>query len=63
MKTSNKPRFKTQSASELPLFEWRIAVVRPTTRAGSFLARRYHVHPAVADLIANIAGIGPEVEQ
>ncbi|WP_166300413.1 hypothetical protein [Bradyrhizobium sp. 2S1] len=63
MKTRIKRRFKTQSVFDLPLFAWRIAAARPNTRAGSFLARRYHVRPAVADLIANLAGIGPRVEQ
>jgi len=45
------------------LFSWRVVVLHPTTRAGSFVARRYRVHPAVADLIANLAGIGSGVEQ
>ncbi|MHC4040640.1 hypothetical protein [Bradyrhizobium sp. 23AC] len=63
MKTCSKRHLKTQSVSDLPLFSWRIVVVRPTTLAGSFVARRYRVHPAVADLIANLAGIGSGVEQ
>lgn len=63
MKTCSKLHLNAQSASDLPLFNWRIVVVRPTTRAGSYVARRYRVHPAVADLIANLAGIGSGVEQ
>lgn len=63
MKTCTKRRPKTQSVSDLPLFNWRIVVMRPSTRGGSFVARRYRVHPAVADLIANLAGIGSGVQQ
>lgn len=54
-----------QSVSDLPLFDWRVVVVRPrprpSTRAGSFVARRYCVDPALADLVADLAGIGSEV--
>ena len=32
----------------------------PSTRAGNFGARRYRVHPALADLIAGLAGLGAE---
>lgn len=63
MKTCSKRLSKAQSVSDLPLFNWRIVVVHPNTRAGSYVARRYRVHPAVADLIANLAGIGSGVEQ
>lgn len=63
MKSSSKRRLKIQSVSDLPLFNWRMVVMHPTTRAGSFVARRYRVHPAIADLIANLAGIGSGVEQ
>jgi len=31
---------------------------KPCTRAGNFVARRYRVHPAFADLIAILAGLG-----
>ena len=31
---------------------------KPSTRAGDFVARRYRIHPAVADLIAALAGLG-----
>ncbi|WP_338305188.1 hypothetical protein, partial [Bradyrhizobium ottawaense] len=61
MKTCIKRHPKAQSVSHLPLFDWRIVVVRPSTRAGSYVARRYRVNPAVADLIANLAGIGSGV--
>ena len=30
------------------------------TRAGNFVAHRYRVHPAFADLIADLAGLGLE---
>jgi hypothetical protein len=31
----------------------------PRTLAGSYLRRRFHVNPAIADLIASLAGLGP----
>jgi hypothetical protein len=45
---------------DLPdLFSWRQAVVHaPATRAGLHLTRRYRVHPALADTIAGLAGLG-----
>jgi hypothetical protein len=62
MKSSIKPPSKEQSVSDLPLFDWRVVVVRPSpnTRGGQFVARKYHVAPAVADLIADLAGLGQE---
>ena len=43
------------------LFDWRAAIVhKPATHAGNFVARRYRVHPAFADLIATLAGLGSE---
>jgi hypothetical protein len=33
---------------------------KPGTRAGNFVARRYRLHPAFADLVANLAGLGSE---
>jgi len=63
LKICSKRRPTAQSVSDLPLFNWRIVVVHPSTRAGSYVARRYRVHPAVADLIASLAGIGSGVEQ
>ncbi|MBB4362185.1 hypothetical protein GGD65_003210 [Bradyrhizobium sp. CIR18] len=63
MKTYSKQRPQIQPVSDLPLFSWRAAVRRPATPAGHFICRRYRVHPAVADLIANLAGIGSGVEQ
>ena len=63
VKTSIKRPSKTQSVSGLPLFSWRVTVIQPSTRAGLFVARRYRVQPAFADLIANLAGLGSEVRQ
>jgi hypothetical protein len=60
VKTRTKSPRKTQSVSNLPLFSWRVAVVQPGTRAGNFVARRYRVHPAFADLVAGLAGLGSE---
>ena len=63
MKCTTKRPFGEQSVSDLPLVDWRVVVVRPrpSTRAGQFVARRYGVDPAIADVIANLAGLGSEV--
>jgi hypothetical protein len=39
---------------------WLFVAVQPTTAAGQFVARRYRVDPAVADLIARLAGLEQE---
>jgi hypothetical protein len=31
----------------------------PTTAAGLYVCRRFHVDPTIADLVASLAGIGP----
>ena len=54
MKTCIKRHSKSQPVSDLPLFTWRVVVFHPATAAGSFVAHRYRVNPAVADLIANL---------
>jgi hypothetical protein len=47
--------------SGLPLFDWRQVVVRtPDSRAGRFVMNRFGVHPDIADLVANFAGLGAE---
>jgi hypothetical protein len=58
VKTYTKRTPKTQSVSDLPLFAWRVVVLQPSTRAGLHLTRRYRVHPSVADVVANLAGLG-----
>lgn len=63
MKTYTKRPIKPQPVSDLPLFSWRVVVLRPATPAGHFVCRRYRVHPAFADLVANLAGIGSGVRQ
>jgi hypothetical protein len=60
VKTSTKHPQKTQSISSLPLFSWGPVVVQPSTRAGQFVARRYRIDPALADVIATLAGLGQE---
>jgi hypothetical protein len=32
----------------------------PATIAGAYLCRRFHINPVIADLIASLAGLGPE---
>ncbi|WP_136626620.1 hypothetical protein [Bradyrhizobium macuxiense] len=61
VKTSTKRSQETQLISGSPLIPWQPVVDQPSTRAGQFVARRYSVAPAVADLIANLAGLGSEV--
>ncbi|TWI07869.1 hypothetical protein LPJ38_03215 [Bradyrhizobium daqingense] len=63
MKRHSKRIRQSQSVSDLPLFSWRVTVLTPSSQAGLFVARRYRVHPAFADLIANLAGLGSEVQQ
>jgi hypothetical protein len=31
----------------------------PATAAGIYVCRRFHINPAVADLVASLAGLGP----
>jgi hypothetical protein len=63
MKSNTKRSPQRQLDSNFPLLNWRPAIVRPfpSTPAGQFVARRYRVTPALADLIANMAGLGSEV--
>lgn len=56
MTTRTKPHEEIQSNTTLPPFSQ-----PPSTSAGQFLVRRYHVDPAFADLIANLAGLGSDL--
>jgi hypothetical protein len=49
-----------RGADHRPQGPLRAIRARPGTRAGNFVARRYRVHPAFADLVANLAGLGTE---
>ena len=60
MKIYTKRASKPQPLSDLPLFAWREVVLRPATAAGQFVSRQHRVHPALADLVASLAGIGSE---
>jgi hypothetical protein len=31
----------------------------PTTAAGLYVCRRFHINPTIADLVAQLAGLGP----
>jgi hypothetical protein len=57
VKTSIKRFWKSQSACRFSHGGSR----RLSTSAGHFVARRYRVRPAFADLIANLADLGSEV--
>lgn len=62
MKTYTKRPPKPQPVSDLPLFSWRVVVLRPATQAGLHVARRYRVHPSIADVVAGLAGLGANRE-
>jgi hypothetical protein len=32
----------------------------PATLAGAYLCRRFHINPVIADLVASLAGLGPD---
>lgn len=36
------------------------APLKPTTSAGQFLYRRYQINPRIADLVAQLVGLGIE---
>lgn len=59
----SKPDLPIQEFSGLPLFDWRSAVVHPSTRASRHICRRYGVSPSIADVIAGLAGLGSEAQQ
>ena len=49
--------------SGLPLFDWQpLVALRPATRAGLHLTRRYRIHPSIADVVAGLAGLGANRE-
>jgi hypothetical protein len=53
---------KSHSLVGLPLFDrdWRETSPRhPTTSAGQHLVRKFGVSTGIADLIADLAGLGP----
>jgi hypothetical protein len=35
----------------------------PTTAAGLYVCRRFHINPTIADLVASLAGLGPQRRQ
>lgn len=61
MSIYRKSHEEIQVSAGLPLFDWRPAVRNPATGAGRFLRRRYLINPAIADLVAELAGLGQEV--
>jgi hypothetical protein len=32
----------------------------PATAAGLYVCRRFHINPTIADLVASLAGLGPQ---
>ena len=49
-----------REAEHKPQSPLRAIRAKPGTRAENFVARRYRVHPAFADLVAALAGLGSE---
>ena len=49
-----------REAAHRPKSPLRTVRAKPGARAGNFVARRYRVHPAFADLVAALAGLGSE---
>jgi hypothetical protein len=45
---------------EPPRAEAPHVTVPPATMAGAYLCRRFHVSPIIADLVASLAGLGPD---
>jgi hypothetical protein len=45
---------------ELPLFAWANRGLPPLTTGGAWLHRRYRLPRELAEVIAELAGIGPE---
>ncbi len=37
-----------------------IPAVIPATLGGAYLCRRFHIRPVIADLVASLAGLGPD---
>lgn len=62
MKTNTEGAFHTQCGPNPPFLNSRIGVGHPSpiTMGGRFVARRYRVEPALADLIADLAGLGAD---
>ncbi|QAU44186.1 hypothetical protein [Bradyrhizobium guangzhouense] len=59
MKTDTKRVSLAQSVRNPPSIDSNIVVrSRPSSRAGSYVARRFCVDPALADLVADLAGLG-----
>jgi hypothetical protein len=55
MNTTSNCSQETQS--DPPPFDWR-CTLSPVTTAGRYVAKHYRINPAVADLVASLAGIG-----
>lgn len=62
MEINTEGAFQAQSVPNLPFLNSRIGVDRPSpsTMGGRFVAGRYRVDPALADLIADLAGLGAD---
>ncbi|UPJ78591.1 hypothetical protein IVB16_27470 [Bradyrhizobium sp. 183] len=60
--TRSLPRKKS---ALVPVADWRVTVFQPQvlTRAGRFVARRYRLEPHVAEIIADLAGLGDQGER
>jgi hypothetical protein len=64
MKSNNKRSGdKCHGLDGLPLFDWRQTLPRrPPTPAGAYVTRKFGVAIAIADVVADLAGLGPREE-
>lgn len=61
MKSNNKQSAgKCHGLEGLPLFDWRqTPPIMPMSPAGWQVIRKFGVSPGIADLVAELAGLGP----
>jgi hypothetical protein len=58
MRIYNNPAVPCHQLSRQLQFDLRLVTVAPVTKAGHHIRHRFGVRPELADLIANLAGLG-----
>jgi hypothetical protein len=59
-RAGNDLRYAEHAQGNKPQVEAQAVLRKPMTVAGAYLCRRFHVNPVIADLVASLAGIGPD---